>query len=310
MDALVSIIVPVYKVEKYLERCVASLTAQSYANIEILLVDDGSPDRCGQMCDDLAKTDSRIRVFHKVNGGLSDARNYGTERANGDFVAYIDSDDYISGNYIARMMLSQLMHNADVVCCDFVKTTQDQVDFTSADREDFVFTGREACLALMGQYYMPLVTAWCKIYRREIVQKYPFPVGRIHEDEATTCKFLYAAKKVVLCGDKLYGYYVNPDSITRNGITSDDIKRLWGLSERAAYFDGIGDLELANKAWSWCVGFLITQAVLQKKNPSEIVVPFIRERKLWNRIDLKTYIRLLTAWVMPGILRKRIEANT
>ena len=228
MNPLVSVVVPVYKVEKFLERCVASLTAQSYANIEILLIDDGSPDRCGEMCEDLAKTDSRIRVFHKVNGGLSDARNYGTERTEGDFVAYIDSDDYVAVNYIERMMCMQTTHNADIVCCDFVRTSQDHADFTASDREELVFTGRTACSALMGQYYMPLVTAWCKIYRREIVRDNPFPVGRIHEDEATTCKFMYAAGKVVLCGDKLYGYYVNPNSITQDGKTSDYSKKLWG----------------------------------------------------------------------------------
>ena len=174
---------------------------------------------------------------------------------------------------------------------------------------DLVFTGTEACKALMGKYYMRLDVVWCKIYRREIVQKNPFPVGRIHEDDATTCKFLHMADKVVLCGDKLYAYYINPDSITRDGVTSDDMQRLWGLSARAEYFDDVGDRELANMAWSWCVGFLISQAILQKKNPLALVAPFIREHKLWNRIALKTYIRLFVALIMPEILRKRIEAS-
>ena len=309
MNPLVSVVVPVYKVEKYLARCVERLILQRYTNIEILLVDDGSPDRCGQICDDLAKTDSRIRVFHKTNGGLSDARNYGTQRVNGEFVTYVDSDDFVAENYIERMMCAQMTHDADVVCCDFVKTTEDFGDFCSADGEDLVFSGREACGALMGQYYMPLVTAWCKIYRREIAQENPFPVGRIHEDEATTCKFLYAAKKVVLCKDKLYGYYLNPNSITQDGKTSDYAKKMWGLSARAEFFDGVSDPALADKAWSICVSFLANQAVLQKKSLIDIVVPFIKKQRLWKRLDTKIYLKLLAAWIMPGVLRKRMEIN-
>ena len=94
-NELISIIVPVYKVEKYLEKCVKSILKQTYTNLEIILVDDGSPDKCGQLCDELAKTDDRIIVFHKENGGLSDARNYGVERANGEYIGFVDSDDYI-----------------------------------------------------------------------------------------------------------------------------------------------------------------------------------------------------------------------
>ena len=94
-NELISIIVPVYKVEKYLEKCVKSILKQTYTNLEIILVDDGSPDKCGQLCDELAKTDDRIKVFHKENGGLSDARNFGVERANGEYIGFVDSDDYI-----------------------------------------------------------------------------------------------------------------------------------------------------------------------------------------------------------------------
>lgn len=309
MNLLVSIVVPVYKVEKYLKRCVESLVAQSYTNIEILLVDDGSPDRCGVMCDDLAKTDSRIRTFHKENGGQSDARNYGTERANGDFIAYIDSDDFVAENYIERMMSMQTTHNADIVCCDFVRTSQDHADFAGANREDLVFTGREACRALMGQYYMPLVLACCKIYRRELAQNNPFPVGRIHEDEAVNCKFLYAADKVVLCDDKLYGYYVNPNSTTQDGKTSDFSKKLWAISARAEFFDEVGEQELADIAWSICVRFLVNQAVIQGKSTTDTVTPFIKEHGLRKRLDAKTCLKVLIARFNPGILRNRLKNN-
>lgn len=309
MNPLVSIVIPVYKVEKYLKRCVESLVAQTYTNIEILLIDDGSPDRSGQISEELAKEDSRIRVFHKVNGGQSDARNYGTARANGDFIAFVDSDDFVAENYIERMMSMQRMHNADIVCCDYVRTSQDFADFAGASREDLVFTGREACRALMGQYYMPLVLACCKLYRREIAQKNPFPVGKIHEDEAFNCRFLYAADKVVLCDDKLYGYYVNPNSTTQDGKTSDFSKKLWALSARAEFFDEVGEQELGDIAWSRCVRFLVNHVIIQGKSVTDTVTPFVREHGLRNRLDAKTCLKVLIARFIPGILRKRINGD-
>lgn len=306
MNPLVSIVVPVYKVEQFLVRCVKSLVAQSYENIEILLIDDGSPDLCGQICDELMQTDSRIRVFHKANGGLSDARNYGTERAIGDFVTYVDSDDFVAPNYVERMMCAQREHDADIVCCDFVLTSGDTAIYSCAEKDDIIFTRQSACHALMGAYYMPLVIACAKIYRREIVANNPFPVDRIHEDEATTCKFLYAARKVVLCEDKLYGYYQNPNSITRDNKTSNYQAKLWSLTERAQFFHNVSEKELANVAWSVCVSFLISEALIRKEKLSKIVYPFIQEHKLQKRLTLKLYIKLIIAGVCPAILRKKI----
>ena len=121
MNSLISVIVPIYNVEKYLDRCVESIINQTYKNLEIILVDDGSPDNCTQMCDDYAKKDSRIRVVHKENGGLSDARNAGMEVATGEYVSFIDSDDYISLDFYETLFQTMIDNDSDIVECSVVK---------------------------------------------------------------------------------------------------------------------------------------------------------------------------------------------
>lgn len=306
MEQLVSIVVPVYKVEEYLDRCVRSLLSQTYQNIEILLIDDGSPDNSGAICDAWAEKDSRIRVFHKKNGGLSDARNYGMARTTGKFVTYVDSDDFVAECFVERMMTLQQKYQADVICCDFTQTCSDNAEYTTAAQVE-VYDNRQACFALMGSRYIPLVIACCKLYRREIVEAYPFPVGKLHEDEATTCKFLYAARTVVLCEDKLYAYYQNPNSITRDGKTTNYGAKLWALSARAIYFDSIPDRELANVSWSMNVRHLIDEALRNGYSLKKIVYPYIRENQLVTRLNMKTWVKLIGAVVAPNAVKRNVS---
>lgn len=311
MNDLVSIIVPVYKVEAYLDRCVESLVRQTYANIEILLIDDGSPDRCGEMCDAWAAADPRIRAYHKSNGGLSDARNYGTERAAGAYVTYVDSDDFLASSYVERMLTLCVEQNAQISCCCFTKTECDQAEFTHSSEPVAVFDRQEACEALMGRWYMPLVIACCKLYRREIVSSNPFPVGRIHEDEATTCRFLYSAERTVVCQDQLYAYYRNPNSITRASSGNYDAI-MWALEARARYFEQQKERKLANDAWTIVVGYMMEASVLGDV-PVGTAVRYIRENGLFSRISMKTRVKTVLAVLCPFLLKKKIlrtrEAN-
>ena len=156
MNELISVIIPIYKVEAFLFRCVESVMRQTYENIEIILVDDGSPDNCPGMCDELALKDKRIKVYHKENGGLSDASNYGVERAHGKYIAFIDSDDYISDDYIEYLYNMLKKNDADISCCGYVETSEDTVEFPEncALPEEQTLTGREACFGLFGDLYM------------------------------------------------------------------------------------------------------------------------------------------------------------
>ena len=306
MNCLVSIVVPIYKVEAYLDRCVESLVKQTYTNIEILLIDDGSPDRCGEMCDAWAAADSRIHAYHKLNGGLSDARNYGTERAAGEYITYVDSDDFISCRYIERLLTLCLEQNADIGCCCFTNTESDEADFTS-DQDIEVLTRHGACEALMGRLYMPLVIACCKLYKRDIVKNNPFPVGKIHEDEATTCKFLYNAEATVVCQDKLYAYYPNPNSITRAAFRNYDAV-MWALEERARYFEQQGETELANSAWTIVVKYLMDAFVIGNV-ARQTAIKYIRSNRLFGRVSLKARLKVVLAMLLPSVLRKKKETT-
>lgn len=239
MEPLISVIVPVYKVEKYLGRCVDSILAQTYENTEIILVDDGSPDNCPKLCEEYAKKYSSIRVIHQENRGLSGARNTGIRHAKGDYLAFVDSDDVISPHFLESLYRAMKETHANISQCrweymhgDTIKEPYD----SQAKRE--CFTGREMLANLYIQTGAYFVVAWNKLYKRELFEEIRYPEGRIHEDEATTYRLFDLAEKCVYVDNALYGYYVGTGgtSITRNGF---NLKKLdWRLAnkERVNYF--------------------------------------------------------------------------
>lgn len=202
----VSIIVPVYNVEMYLERCVNSLCDQTYNNIEIILVDDGSTDHSGHLCDSLAYRDDRIRVIHKMNGGLSDARNAGIEKAVGGYIAFIDSDDWYDPNMIEILFNLCLSHNAEIAECSYRNIHQDYVKTETVCSGAVInFTPMQAIESNLDWKYCKPV-AWNKLYRRDIIGEIRYPVGKLHEDEFTTHLFYLSAKKVVYIDVALVNY--------------------------------------------------------------------------------------------------------
>ena len=211
---LVSVIIPVYQVEAYIERCIQSIIHQSYKYLEILLIDDGTKDRSGQICEAYKEKDSRIKVFHKVNGGLSDARNYGIERASGQYIVFVDSDDFVHEDYIKSLLKLCDRQNADIAVCDFEKTNGNQItDF--GEKRIKECTGIEAVQQSFGINHVYMTVAWNKMYKRALFDDIRFPKGKIHEDEATTYKLFLKAQKVVLSKEKLYAYFLSDDSIMR-----------------------------------------------------------------------------------------------
>lgn len=211
---LVSIIVPIYKVEKYLDRCVCSIINQTYSNIEIWLVDDGSPDACGEMCDDYARKDERVRVIHKQNGGLSDARNVAIDVALGEWITCIDSDDFVAPNYV-EFLLNIVMQN-DSMC----GVVQPQEFFEgqsprqeSQDDDLVVLSGKDAISAMFYQTLFD-TSAWGKLYHKSLFQTgIRYPKGLLFEDNPTTYLLLSRCRSVVVSQAKLYYYLVRKDSI-------------------------------------------------------------------------------------------------
>ena len=208
---LVSVVVPVYKVEQYLSRCVESIRNQSIKDIEIILVDDGSPDQCGAMCDKLAEADDRIKVIHKENGGLSDARNCGTVQAAADYVVFIDSDDYIDEDMIERLYADVTKEGADLATCGIYHHYEHGIETLKDTTGRFVVDTKEA---VRKELVDVNVSAVNKVYKKALFDKVQFPKGKYYEDAHTIIPILLQTKKVVINMHPSYHYIHREGSIT------------------------------------------------------------------------------------------------
>lgn len=218
MDPLISVIVPVYKVEAYLPQCLDSICGQTYQNLEILLVDDGSPDRCGEICDQYAARDSRIRVLHKQNGGLSDARNAGMQQMTGSYLMFVDSDDMLPPDAVQTLFETALSENAELVIGDHRRFSGMLPEENAKKKtvEVHRLTGSEA----MRDMLQNGCAAWARLYQREIHQHIPFPVGEINEDEAIAIQILENCTRVVKTSEVVYYYRCRPESITTSDFAA------------------------------------------------------------------------------------------
>lgn len=245
---LISVIVPVYNVEQYLKRCVESLLVQSYKNLEIILVDDGATDQSGKICDALSCKDNRIKVIHKENGGLSDARNKGLEYATGDLIAFVDSDDYIAPNMYERLVSVMNDTDTDIVMCRYIRfkgeickeIIENKVDVKVMDTLKVL----ENIYGTDGETY---TVAWNKLYKRDVIADIRYPVKKVNEDEYTTYKYFANASKVAYTSEILYYYFYNDNSITtkKNYLSNKDIYD--ALDERMEYLKQRGFSQLEKK---------------------------------------------------------------
>ena len=212
---LISIIIPVYKVEKYLEKCIESVLKQTYTNLQVILVDDGSPDNCGKICDEYAKKDSRIEVIHKVNGGLSDARNVGIAKAKGKYIGFVDSDDYIKEDMYEILINLIKEYDADVSICNLYDVIEGKEYIRNKEngikeynRIDIL---KEVLLDKNIQSY-----AWNKLYKKELFNEIKYPIGKKYEDIGTTFYIFEKCNKVVVTSEPEYYYLKRADSLVNN----------------------------------------------------------------------------------------------
>lgn len=209
MECLISVIVPVYKVESYLQRCVKSIQMQTYKNIEIILVDDGSPDRCPEICDELVANDKRIKVVHKSNGGLSDARNVGMEMAQGEYFCFVDSDDYIQPTMVEKLKVAIEKTGVMLAISNFMTVDESGkrvVDSTESPITDGCFIAEDLLPKIyqkLGWYY---IVAWNKLYHRSLFDNIRFPFGKIHEDEYIVAQVMDKAKRIACISTEEYVY--------------------------------------------------------------------------------------------------------
>lgn len=223
---LISVIVPVYKVENYLNKCVESIVNQTYNNLEIILVNDGSPDNCPQMCDDWARKDSRIKVVHKENGGLSDARNAGLAVATGEYISFVDSDDWVETEFIQSLYNSIKENDSDISACGVRMVWEDTSETRPLTAEGGCALDNTVAMQAVIQETFLKQPVWYKLYKRELIKDIPFPVGKYHEDVFWTYQAVAKANKVSVFDVPLYNYLQRTSSIMGENYS---LKRLDGI---------------------------------------------------------------------------------
>ena len=226
---LISVIVPVYKVESYLDKCISSITRQTYTNLEIILVDDGSPDKCGAMCDAWAEKDSRIKVIHKENGGLSDARNAGMAAATGELMAFVDSDDWLNPNMYQLLYEAMQRTGSDIAACGVEMVWEDGTAPRMLTKPgEYILDARQAMQAIIEESILKQ-PVWYKLYKTALIRDIPFATGKYHEDVFWSYQAIGAAKCVSVTDTPCYYYLQRSGSIMGVGFSP---KRLDGLEAK------------------------------------------------------------------------------
>lgn len=230
MSQLITVIIPVYNVEKYIRRCIDSICSQTYREIEIILIDDGSTDASGKMCDEAALFDPRIRVIHKENGGLSDARNAGLDVMQGEYVTFVDSDDFVAKDYIEKLYAAIISGNADLSICAESYVTLDAngnirtLKRPLRDYDGTLLMTAEEALSIMLTQDLYDASACAKMYRADLFMEVRYPAGYAYEDIGTTYKIFLKSQKVVYVGEHLYFYLQREGSILHS---TNNSKRYW-----------------------------------------------------------------------------------
>ena len=235
---LVSVVVPIYNVELYLKECVASILSQTYKNIEVILVDDESPDLCGKICDDYAAMDGRIKVVHKKNGGLCDGRNAGMEVATGDLITFVDSDDYISKDFIEILFEAMLENKSDIAIANMKRTSKRDEKNTSTAWKTSNFKSEDALISML--YGIPFGTSACgKLFKRNLFKGVEFPYGKFSEDLFTIYKTILKSKSVTYVEfDGYFYYYRDEGSIVVSGYKEKHLEALDAVDDIAGAVKG------------------------------------------------------------------------
>lgn len=271
----ISVIVPVYNVEKYLPACIDSILAQTYEDFELILVDDGSPDQCGVICDRYAAQDPRIRVVHQENMGLAGARNAGMDIAGGELLTFIDSDDLVSRRYLEYLAEAVDASDADLSVCrpsEFVDANEASViSADSGARASYeVLSGKDACVAMYnGSPKVPFI-ACGKLFRTQLIRDLRFPVGRLHEDQAFTPFACYRAGKAASLDVPLYFYRVRDASITRDVFTVKRYDDLWAIENCIRFFEEKGEPEIVAAAQRKRQRLICTYAIYARRDGVDV----------------------------------------
>lgn len=234
---VVSVIVPIYNVENYLQKCIDSVCVQTYSHIEIILIDDGSSDNSGIICDKYLSFDSRIVVVHKKNGGLSSARNAGLDIAKGEYIAFVDADDRIHPKFIESLIKLSIQYNADISQCDYLSIMENSFELPLNPLQSiYIYNNRQAiyelCCTNNSNKY---VVVWNKLYKKKLFDNIRFPVGKIHEDEFVIHLLLWKADRIVITNQYLYYYLQRKTSIVNKSFSLRRLDAIDAFKERLLF---------------------------------------------------------------------------
>lgn len=282
MDKKVSIIVPVYNVENYLERCLNSLIEQTYPEIEIILVDDGSRDRSGVMCDEYKAKDNRIKVIHKENGGLSSARNTGMQNASGEFLLFVDSDDYLDCQAVEILMGKAIQYTADIVEGNtyLLDSLDEKKSYVSNNiKTDYVYNGREYAIERINNHCF-YAAVWLKLYRKKYLEDINarFEIGRLHEDELWNPQVVIPAERIVYVDYKFYYYDISrPSSIMNNFAEKNIIATMTNCYDLANAYD---KMQIDDKFKNVLLDYLVKQYMMVALRCGDNLLFYKKNRKL------------------------------
>ena len=292
MEELLSVIVPIYNMEKYLEKCIDSIISQTYHNLEILLIDDGSTDSSFKICKKYELIDNRIKVYHKENGGLSDAKNYGIKKAIGRFITFVDADDWIDNNMYEVMMKKMYDKNADIAICGRY------IDYENGKSSKWYYSKElemtnEQSLIYLNSFYNFDMASWDKIYKTELFQNIEFPFRKKCEDAYTTYKLFAKSSKVIYIPECFYHYFQRKGSISRG--SSLNLDYIYAAKEQMnffkEFFPSICSVSETNFVFS--VKAIFQMAIERKISLSEEYIKLKAECKSYSKSVFKNkYIGL------------------
>lgn len=288
----ISIIVPIYNVEKCLRRCIDSILNQTFKDFELILVNDGSTDKCEEICDEYAKKDNRIIVIHKENGGLSSARNAGLDIAKGKYIGFVDSDDYIHSEMYSTLKYELEKNDSDIVICGYKDIFDLEANFYEVLNLNYRVENYNSFECIKGIYHnnkVNFIVAWNKLYKRELFNKIRYPINRIYEDAFIAPELIYKSKKISFIDNKYYYYYIREDSITRSKFSMKNIDEIYLRVERIKFLKRIREKELLD----YEVNFFINSFFyIYYKAKCELNIEKRDLRKI-KKLFLKTYITIL-----------------
>lgn len=291
MEPIISIIVPCYNVEAYLPKCIESIVGQTYNNLEVILVDDGSPDNCGRICDEYAERDKRIKVIHKKNGGLSDARNVAIDVATGEWITFVDSDDYISVDYVETLygVVDRNKCRVGVAC--FVEFHEGGTPDTKQPAyKELVF---DKWKGIEKMFYQELfdTTAWCKIYHRSLFDTdIRFPYGIYYEDVPTIYQLFLHTDKVAFCNKRIYNYLLRNNSIEGQSFNVHKLDSALKVLEMIGnHFDELKCIEKAVRCrlLSFCLHILLEMPIDYPDVRKRVLIDYMKQNRRKVLVDVK-----------------------